>query len=291
MYNPKAPFVTRKCKVYGLDTIWRVDIQLQQCPACKFWGIGPDCRDLGIFNLDNRILVTHHVLDDYTNAFTASETPFAAWITCISRRYLTLSSSHHFMDPKRFRDAWFAYTKLIQFEDDMICPQCGPNPSAIIWDGVSISFNRKKALPSLRPPTTIRPESAVYDETVRVKETQWIIDRGLRKRIREIINGPPLSGSRESNQDQQQSGSDSDAEIIRKARAEALVKKREGLKKRFMLIPSVITELTELDDALGGLFRDYFGTDAVLNKISVPHEYKQLFLQVRHHTIICSKWF
>lgn len=286
MYDPSAPFVTQKCTVFDLQRSWETYIQVQRCPACAFVRIGPDCRKLGIFNVDNRVLVTHRVLDDYINAFTASETPFTAWVTGISRRYSTLSTPQRFVDQRKFRDIWFAYAKLVQFGNDMTCPQCGPNPSAIIWDGVSISFSRKMALPSLRPPTTIRPESVVYEKTIRVKETQCLADRGLRKRMREIINGPPLAGGPEPDRDPEDSGSDSDAEQARGARAEALAKKKESLKKRFLLIPDVVKDLSQLDDALGGLFQEYFGTEAVLKKINIPREYKELFLQVSYYAVI-----
>ncbi|KJA12975.1 hypothetical protein HYPSUDRAFT_209938 [Hypholoma sublateritium FD-334 SS-4] len=279
-YDPSAPSITQKCTVYDLLMHWETDIQLQRCPACNFTRIGPDCGDLGIFNYNNGILVTHSLLNDYINAYTASETPFAAWITVISRRYATLSKPQVFLDPKIFRNIWFAYAELIQFGNDMICPQCGPNPSAVIWDGVSISFNQKMALPSLRPPTIIHPKSLVYDRTVRVKETQCIPDRGLRKRIREIIIGPSLAGGMEPDKGGEDSGSGSDGEELRGVRAEALAKKKEGLKKRFQLIPKVVEDLSELDDALGGLFQQYFGMEAVLKHIDVPHEYRDLYIQI-----------
>lgn len=173
----------------------------------------------------------------------------------------------------------------------MMCPQCGPNPSAVIWDGVSISFSQKMALPSLKPPTTIHPESMVYDKTVRVKETQCIPDRGLRKRMREILTGPSLAGGLTPDKDQEESGSGSDAEQVRGARAEALAKKKEGLKKRFQLIPKVVEDLSTLDHALGGLFQDYFGMEAVLKKVDVPHEYKELFFQVLNHMVVLRNHF
>ena len=149
------------------------------------------------------------MLNDYTNAFTASETPFASWITIVKRRYSALPNPQTFFATKTFLNIWFAYVKILQFGNDMVCPQCGPNPSAIIWDGVSISFAKEKTLPTLCPPTTIKPASAVYEDTVRVKGTQCIADRGLRRRIRDILNGPPLDASNLVVEEHEDSGSDS----------------------------------------------------------------------------------
>jgi hypothetical protein len=80
--------VQKPCVIYGLTELFQSCIQLQSCPACspsqrRF--IGPDGRNLGIFNYNNRILFTHELLNDYTSAYTSSETPFTAWVSVVSR--------------------------------------------------------------------------------------------------------------------------------------------------------------------------------------------------------------
>lgn len=274
------PFKTYECKVYDLLKVWTTTIQVQRCPACKWERVGPDCRELGLFNYDNRILITHHMLNDYINAYTASETPFAAWATVITRRYSSLPTSQEFISLKQFRKIWFAYVKLLQFGNDMMCPQCGPNPSAVIWDGVSIAFSRDKMLPSLCPPTSIKASSTAYEDTVRVKGTQCLTDRGLRTRIRDILNGSPLEGSALAVEEQEDSETGSEAEQIRGARAEALAQKKASLKRRFKLIPGVIAGLSAVNSDLGNFFAEYFGEEAILRKASVPREYKEFILQV-----------
>jgi hypothetical protein len=39
----------------------------------------------GVFNFNNRILFTHDLLDEYTSAYTSSETPFVGWVATVSR--------------------------------------------------------------------------------------------------------------------------------------------------------------------------------------------------------------
>ena len=280
-FDPEAPIETIPCTVYDIWRIWETAIQVQSCPTCNLPRIGPDCRELGLFNYNNKVLFTHSLLNDYINAYTASETPFASWSIIISRRYSALPTSPKFVVAKELRNIWFAYAKLLQFgNDDMMCPQCGPNPSAVIWDGVSISFPRDKTLPSLCPPTVITSRSAAYEDTVRVKGTQCIPDRGLRMRIRDIINGPPLAGSTLVPEEQEESGSGSDAEQIRGARAAALAQRKANLRRRFDLIPGVIEGLSAVNPDLGCMFAECFGAEAVLRKASPPREYKELILQV-----------
>ncbi|KAF9470050.1 hypothetical protein BDN70DRAFT_764742, partial [Pholiota conissans] len=129
-------------------------IQVQKCPACKHRFIGPDCRSIGLFNWNNRALFTHDLLNDYTSQFTTSETPFASWVTVISRRYQSRNVAIPFVGDQLFRAVWFSFIRLVQLDDDMICPACGPNPEAVIVDGVTLAFNRRNLLSTLCPPTT-----------------------------------------------------------------------------------------------------------------------------------------
>lgn len=102
---------------------------------------------MGLFNWNNRLLFTHQLLDEYTIAFTSSETPFVAWVSVISQWYQSCNpTSTIFISKKIFHTAWFSYSSLLQLEGDMICPDCGPSPEAVIFDGVSLSFNRKHML-------------------------------------------------------------------------------------------------------------------------------------------------
>ncbi|KAJ7211778.1 hypothetical protein B0H12DRAFT_1033424, partial [Mycena haematopus] len=155
LFNPTRPVVQMQCMVYGLFRAWNTTIELQACSnnGCHHRFIGPDAREHGIFNYNNRKLFSHDLLDEYTSAYTSSETPFSAWVSVVSRRYKLHSggTAHPFVTAEVFRGVWFAYVKLQHLEGSMMCPRCGPSPENTIWDGVTLAFNRKHLLPTLDP--------------------------------------------------------------------------------------------------------------------------------------------
>ncbi|KAG6848701.1 hypothetical protein H0H93_014759, partial [Arthromyces matolae] len=131
-------------------------MEVQTCTKCSGrWRqrIGPDLRESGIFNFNNHLLFTHELLDDYTSCYTTSETPFTAWIKVVTRRYEENRSPVPFVSEQVLRAAWFAYVNIQDFTKDMTCPTCGPAPTDVIWDGVSVGFSKKHMLDTLRPPT------------------------------------------------------------------------------------------------------------------------------------------
>ena len=86
----EQPVVPTSCTIYNIMESYEATIELQVCSKCppnRRRHVGPDCRTLGLFNYNNRILLTHDLLDDYTMAYTSSETPFVAWVGVVSRRY------------------------------------------------------------------------------------------------------------------------------------------------------------------------------------------------------------
>lgn len=185
-YTPTAPSFHGKCTIYGLTRAVETRIELQHCRVCnprQRQYIGPDGREMGLFNWSNQVLFTHELLDEYTCAFTTSETPFAAWVLVISSRYETAGSGYPFVSVGLFRSVWFAFVGLQAFENDMSCTICGPSPKHIIWDGVTVAFSRKKLLPSLRPPTTTSTNSPKRNN-IRYNPAQRLIpDRETRQLI------------------------------------------------------------------------------------------------------------
>ena len=180
MYDSTMPVTTMSCEVYGLTRAWIVEIEIQKCPRCNCRFIGPDCREIGMFNWNNRLLFMHDLLDDYTCTYSTSETPFVAWVSVVSRRYESHQSPRSFISDKRFRSVWFSYARLLDLQNDLKCPICGPTPSATIWDGVTLSFSRKNLLPLMRPPTTIHSNSPIRSEIRYPFRPQCIEDRALR---------------------------------------------------------------------------------------------------------------
>ena len=182
------PTMFRECIVYTLTTAQTTHFEVQSCPRCppiQHHFIGLDGRLSGCFNLNNSVIFTHDLLDDYTVAFTSLETPFAAWANLLQKRYKQYSSPLPFAHEAIFRTAWFAYSNLQLLNNDMRCPLCGPSPDDIIWDGVSLSFYRKHVLPSLRPPTIHHPNSLIRKS--RYHSQSLILNSDLRRTMRKII--------------------------------------------------------------------------------------------------------
>ncbi|KAH7877328.1 uncharacterized protein C8R40DRAFT_1021702, partial [Lentinula edodes] len=182
MYDDSPPTFLRNCTVYTLSKAVRANIELQKCSSCERRYVGPETRSLGLFNLNNSLLFTHELLDEYTSAFTSSETPFDAWVQQISRRYQAEDNSLPFVGNDTFRAAWFAYAQLINFEGDKWCECCGKAPENVIWDGVTLAYARKQLRAGLRPPTAVDADSPIRPRTV-TKRKEWLEDSVARKHL------------------------------------------------------------------------------------------------------------
>lgn len=188
----------KACRVYGLCSGGESTIEVypcSDCPSARFnakvghW-IGPETRALGLFNYNNSILFTHDLLDEYTSAFTTSETPFVSWTAVVARRYNIHGSTFPFVSDDTFRTVWFAYTRLQQLERDMTCPSCGPSPEDVIWDGISLGFQKKFVSSSLRPPTILHKDSIKRDKARYIPQQQALVNPDLRRGLRQILRGP-----------------------------------------------------------------------------------------------------
>jgi hypothetical protein len=228
-----------------------------------------------LFNWNNRALFALDLLDDYTSAFTTSETPFVAWVTVVNRRYLTRGSPE-FVTDKTFRAVWFSYIKLVEFNGDMTCQKCGPNPDVAIFDGVTLAFNRKNLLSTIRPPTTITSASQAKPSVRPAPNLQCLKDKGIRKRIRLILSGPKLLVPDFVNLGLDDSGAEDEASKRRQAEK----RKAEALAERMEMVPGVVKVLTEIDQDLGALFDLHFGEHAIARRQVAPGVYRKLFLQV-----------
>lgn len=265
-FNPMGPTIHRKCVIYTLTGAWECTIEVQKCTTCSHRLIGPDCHALGIFNLNNRTLLAHDLLDDYTSAFSTSETPFVAWVLMVSQRYETRQSRIPFMSHKLFRQAWFSYMRLMQFGKDMLCSHCGPTPEVTIWDGVTVAFSRKNLLPTLRPPTTIGEKSVIREDVRPVPNTQILATRTLRLMVLFVLKGPKLSLL-------PQDGPSMDSQ-------HANFERDKGLVSRISKIPELVRGLMETNHSLGKVFDNHFGLQAVLNNRNTPSVYSSFFTQV-----------
>ncbi|KAG6810082.1 hypothetical protein H0H92_013378 [Tricholoma furcatifolium] len=280
----------RPCRLYLLTGCYDTTIEIQQCSDCKGKQrrfIGPDCREMGIFNFNNRILFSHDLLDEYTMAFTSSETPFFAWVSVAARRYQVHNAQHPFVTETIFRAAWFAYAVLLQLDGDFQCLRCGTSPDEPIFDGVVVSFSKTRVLPSLRPPTVQHVDSVVRNSRL-VKGKAPIVHAQLRKNILRIVNGPPLilkepvitqMGESDNNSEDPESDADEDVEQQQTSDTRA----SKEIHARASLIPSIMPALRAIDLSLGELFDKIF----CASLSSVPLPYKRLFAQQRG-TLYCK---
>ena len=257
--------VIRRCQVYGLTEACSFEIEVQKCPSCEHGYIGPECTDSGLFNLNNHSLFTLTLLDDYTCSFSRSETPFASWVSSTACRYQNHRSSIPFIGEKAFRSAWFAYIRLVHFDNDMICPRCGLTPKVTIWDGVTLAFSKKNLLPTIWPPTRTDKQSEVKPAIKPSPNLQIFPERALRKLIQKILIGPPLRLPELSE--------DSDC-------ANVPTRDDQEMMERIELVPQVVSRLSEECLELGLLFRRCFSMSSLLITKTPPKEYRELYVQV-----------
>ena len=255
---PDTETVFLPCKVYGLTAVHACEIELQPCNACprvyrRY--VGPDGRENGIFNWNNRLLFTHDLLDDYTASFTSSETPFTAWISVVQRRYVRYASTEPFVRRDDvFLAAWFAYSNVQAMEGDMSCPTCGPTPDNVIWDGVSLSFHRKHLLPTLQPPTVVN-ENSLERQSKHISKS-LIKSAEVRRNMQKVV----------------------DAAGTTKGEA---IPSLEQLTDQFGLIQTTTSALREINQELGDYFNSHYGIEMLARERGASSEISQLFRQVR----------
>ncbi|KAJ7129700.1 hypothetical protein C8R44DRAFT_839598 [Mycena epipterygia] len=294
-YSPAKSSSRQSCMIYGLQGYTEAVIEVQPCSRCNRRFVGPDARELGIFNYNNRKLFMHDLLDEYTSAYTSSETPFTAWVTVVTRRYDDHSGGmQKFVSDEMFRAVWFSYAKLQHLEGDMTCPRCGPSPANTIWDGVTLAFNLKHLLPTLEPPTTSSPSSVERPNTRYLTGQQLIVDRRLRKLALKVITGPPLIMDSDAGaapktpeddelDEDEEDEDDEDAAVVGTSRSRqqrARDRARKEMLERLDAIPAAVSGLSRIEKALGDLFDTHFGETSVVRRIVAPSVYRRLFAQI-----------
>lgn len=280
IFQAGADITRRPCTVFTLTEAWECEIETQRCPSCSYRLIGPDCRNIGLFNFNNRMLFTHELLDDYTSAYTTSETPFAAWVTGIGRRYIG-RQSRDFVKEKVFLAVWFSYINLVVLDGDMYCSQCGTTPKVTIWDGVTLAFNRRHILTTLHPPTTVTEESPRKDNMKPLPGLQCIPEKSLRKDIREVLNGPQLYAPNAADLvPPSYDGLTPEQQAVAQRRYEAVMQQGKSILARIDKVPAVIEQLSEVDMNLAAFFDHHFGMQAIFLGNKTPRIYTKLFLQV-----------
>jgi CxC4 like cysteine cluster associated with KDZ transposases len=268
-YDSLHPMTSKPCIVYTLSTAHTATIELQSCVNCAPHrrSIGPDGRSVGLFNLNNNILFSHDLLDEYTSAFTSSETPFAAWVTTLQRHYDLHQSQLRFVAARTFRSAWFAYTRLQHFEGDMLCPRCGPSPEDVIWDGVTLAFGKRHLLDSIQPPTTTSDLHSPLRSTICYYPQQQLIEsKVLRKQIRLVLKGPMVF------EDEVPPNSEASSKQVAGATA---------MLQHIHLVDQVTAELGAVNKGAAKIWSVHFGVQKVVAKYRAPANVHRLMEQVK----------
>ncbi|KAL9932076.1 hypothetical protein V8E36_009137 [Tilletia maclaganii] len=82
--------VKRSCRLFHSRGVLKRQIEVQRC-TCRKRGecrtVGPDLVELGLFNWNNEIVVTHELLNSYSSQFTSSPTPLSAFCTTVQHAY------------------------------------------------------------------------------------------------------------------------------------------------------------------------------------------------------------
>ncbi|KAJ3846330.1 hypothetical protein EV368DRAFT_52947 [Lentinula lateritia] len=257
-YDLEKPKITKECAVYTLTRSYKTLIELQPCPLCpksRRRYIGPETRNLGLFNYNNSSLFSHELLDEYTSAFSCSETPFDPWVIQVKRRYsLNDDGGIQFVSGGLFRDTWFAYARLMNLEGDKYCSICGKSPDNVIWDGVTLAYGRKHLETSLRPPIT---QDAAASE-----RKEWLVETAEWRRLHCWIHRGGLAYEASPDKDRE--------------REEA------GIIERRSDYPAIQEYLYSVDKSLGDLFTQNLGTETLSADESTLQTVNRESLQALH---------
>ncbi|KII92992.1 hypothetical protein PLICRDRAFT_87458 [Plicaturopsis crispa FD-325 SS-3] len=177
-----------------------------------------------------------------------------------------------------FRTVWFSYIRLQRLDTNAQCPLCGPMPQDTIWDGITLAFNRKHLLPSLRPPTTLHADSLCRNTARYLAGQQLITDAQLRKLVRKVIAGRSVLLPGDSDDNSNDDDANSDAPNL--ASSHAIERAAKDMISRIESIPDICTRLTAIHPALGQVFTEHFGISALAAKRKPPIVYRRLLHQL-----------
>ncbi|KAJ3562245.1 hypothetical protein NP233_g9696 [Leucocoprinus birnbaumii] len=264
-FDHLRPIIMGDMTLYMLVGSFSCCIELQmclKCPSSRTKHIGPNLRELGVFNYNNSRLLTHELLDDYTNVFSLSKTPFDAWCEIVMNRYSNMPGNT-FMSKDSFRACWFAYAWLQSLEGDFQCPDYGSHPKTVVWDGVSLSFGLCKLSGSLEPPTKTSSSLPVCPNVRYLPKQQLIPESTLRRLLQKVLAMEPLS------------------KIANNTSTTSSPQKSNSHLKQLQHVVNVVSDhmdnvvlvtehLKQHNETLGDLFQRYWGIAAYLNGSKVP---------------------
>ncbi|KAF9235541.1 hypothetical protein BU15DRAFT_35345, partial [Melanogaster broomeanus] len=193
-YPEYRSVMTKPATIYGLTLSTPATIDVLPCPVCRHAcrSLGSDLGTQGLFNWNNNMLFTHELLNAFTSAFTASETPFSAFCLTVRRAYLNHSREMEFCSDETFVRVWFKFTQIQMLDSGMWCPTCGSSPEVVIADGISLGTHVSKLTASIQPPTfvDVRSEKVESISSYRARGLPAIIQRDMRSIVNKIVATP-----------------------------------------------------------------------------------------------------
>ena len=184
--------VQEPCTIYDIDRAYSSRIELHRCIACDQFSAGPDLGHHGLFNFDNRTIVSQRLLHKYDIYFSGGEGTFSQFCNIVGREYeMKRSDPEKFIHVDEFRRVWFSFVRLQKFDDNKQCPICKESPGCVIADGVTIATLAEKATGLIIPPTVPHSDSPVRRWTRPVTRSgghQLVPNRQLRKQCIELLD-------------------------------------------------------------------------------------------------------
>ncbi|KIK94476.1 hypothetical protein PAXRUDRAFT_142731, partial [Paxillus rubicundulus Ve08.2h10] len=186
--------VTKPITIYGLTFSTPATSEVLPCPVCchAHHSLGSDLGTQGLFSWNNRIVFTHELLNAFTSAFTASETPFSAFCLTVRQAYLDHSREMEFCSDETFVQVWFRFTQIQTLDSGMWCPTCGSSPGVVIADGISLRTHVSKLTASIQPPTYVDETSEKIESisSYHARGLPAIIQRDMQNIINKIMTAP-----------------------------------------------------------------------------------------------------
>jgi hypothetical protein len=147
-----------------------------------------------------------------------------------------------------------------------MCPQCGPSPKDVIWDGVTLAFSKQHLLESLRPPTTISPSNSDIRSNMRYYAQQQLIDsKAIRKMVRQAMKDPAAI---------------EDDKLIEPKSLSKHVAAASAMLEYLALMDTTTNELRKLNEGMATIFINHFNSVNVIVRQKVPSIVRHIFEQV-----------
>lgn len=267
-----------------------MEIELERCSRCppdarQF--VGPDLCKSGLFNYNNRRIYTHELLNQFTNSFSAHETPFHAFCTVVQRCYKGSESPIDFVPDDAFRTAFFSFTRVQQLGDSFKCDVCGENPPVVIFDGVTAGFSNKHQTSTLCPPTLIMPDAPVRDNLLKPEKPMSLVWGKLRADVQKAVRWRlQLTGSRsrvggiEADDENEQPDADVDVAGATK-QSKKRTSKRDVLDAEMRAsLPDIVKKLHVLNKPLSTMFNSFVKSEYDKEREAYVRPYLELLEHV-----------